>query len=83
MIFAGLTFHACHPDGPLVNSGIWIIPERSPTGGVNFRMYEQGKQQLAPIEEREIGGRVRGHRSGRRHRRDGIGNRFSKCFRWR
>lgn len=61
-VFAGLTYHRCHTDGPLVNSGLWIVPESSPSGGVVYRFYEQGKQHLAPEEEAMLAGVVQGHR---------------------
>ena len=61
-VFTGLTYHRCHADGPLVNSGLWIVPESSPSGGILFRLYEQGKQHLAPEEARLLAGMVEGHR---------------------
>ncbi|MDZ4819512.1 MAG: RNA-directed DNA polymerase, partial [Planctomycetota bacterium] len=61
-VFAGLTYHRCHTDGPLVNSGLWIVPESSPSSGVSYRFYEQGKQHLAPEEEAVLSGVVQGHR---------------------
>lgn len=61
-VFAGLTYHRCHEDGPLINSGLWIVPEISPSSGVTYRFYEQGKQHLAPEEEAVLSGVVKGHR---------------------
>jgi hypothetical protein len=61
-VFAGLTYHRCHPGGPLVNSGIWIVPESSPHAGALYRIYEQGKQHLAPEEESAFRRVVEGHR---------------------
>jgi hypothetical protein len=61
-VFTGLTYHRCHPAGPLVNSGLWIIPESAPSGGVFYRLYEQGKKHLAPEEATAFPEIVRGHR---------------------
>ena len=60
--FTGLTYHRCHELGPLVNSGLWIIPECSPSDGVRYRLYEQGKQHLAPEEAAVFSELVQGHR---------------------
>jgi hypothetical protein len=62
-VFTGLTYHRCHPGGPLVNSGLWIVPESSPTGGVSHSFYEQGKRHLAPEEVTHMGGAVQGYRT--------------------
>lgn len=61
-VFVGLTYHRCHSDGPLVNSGLWIVPESSPSGGILHKFYEQGKQHLAPEERSAFAGIVEGHR---------------------
>lgn len=61
-VFTGLTFHRSHADGPLVNSGLWIVPEWTPSNGLQVRMYEQGKKHLAPDEAKVFGGVVKGHR---------------------
>ncbi len=61
-VFAGLTYHRCRTGGPLVNSGMWVVPETSPSGGVLYRIYEQGKQHLAPDESSMLAGVVQGHR---------------------
>lgn len=61
-VFTGLTYHRCHKDGPLVNSGLWIVPEASPQNGILYRLYEQGKQHLAPEEESMLRGVVKEHR---------------------
>lgn len=60
--FVGLTYHRCHVNGPLVNSGLWVVPESSPSNGVLYRFYEQGKQHLAPDEHAVLSGIVQGHR---------------------
>jgi len=62
-VFTGLTYHRCHAGGPLVNSGLWIVPESSPSSGVLYRFYEQGKRHLAPDEASMVSGVVEGHRS--------------------
>jgi hypothetical protein len=53
IVFAGLTYH--QPDGltscSLVNSGIWLLPADSSTGGLQVVRVEQGKKYLAPAEE--------------------------------
>lgn len=61
-VFAGLTYHRCHMGGPLVNSGLWVVPESSSHAGVVYRVYEQGKQHLAPEEESAFAGILQGHR---------------------
>lgn len=61
-VFTGLTYHRCHTGGPLVNSGLWIVPESSPSNGTLYRFYEQGKQHLAPEEASMLSGVVQGHR---------------------
>ena len=62
-VFTGLAYHRCHAGGPLVNSGLWIVPESSPSSGVLYRFYEQGKRHLARDEESMVSGVVEGHRS--------------------
>jgi hypothetical protein len=53
IVFAGLTYH--QPDGlisySLVNSGMWLLPTNSLTGGLQVVRVEQGKRYLAPAEE--------------------------------
>jgi hypothetical protein len=61
-VFAGLTYHRCRSGGPLVNSGLWIVPESSPQAGVLYRVYEQGKKYLAPEETAAFPGILQGHR---------------------
>lgn len=61
-VFAGLTYHRCHSAGPLVNSGLWIVPESSPQAGIVYRFYEQGKNHLALDEVKTFHGIVKGHR---------------------
>jgi hypothetical protein len=52
IVFAGLTYH--QPDGltscSWVNSGIWLLPADSSTGGLQVVRVEQGKKYLAPAE---------------------------------
>ena len=52
IILAGLVYHEARVgDGlPLVNSAVWLLPERTTKGGHNIRVVEQGKWYLAPEE---------------------------------
>ena len=52
IILAGLVYHEARVgDGlPLVNSAVWLLPERTATGGHSIRVVEQGKQYLSPEE---------------------------------
>ena len=60
MILAGLTYHAVAAGEGLYNSAIWIIPEWSRAGAFRPRILTQGKEHLAPEEQRL--GQVRGFR---------------------
>ncbi len=51
IILAGLTYEKI-PDAKYpVNSALWIIPERSDTGGFQIKTRRQGKKHLAPNEK--------------------------------
>jgi hypothetical protein len=54
IVFAGMVFHRARPGGPLINSGQWLIPVRTPHGGVRVEVVEQGKWNLTP-EEKSLG----------------------------
>jgi hypothetical protein len=50
IILTGLTYQRLAPDLPLVNSAIWVIPQRTPTGGIDVIVRRQGKCHLAAVE---------------------------------
>ena len=50
IVLAGLTYERLPFRQPLVNSALWIIPEWSPTYGLQMRILRQGKYHLAPDE---------------------------------
>lgn len=52
MILAGLTYQELWLGEPLVNSAIWVIPERSDAHGLQIRTRRQGKAHLAPNEDK-------------------------------
>jgi hypothetical protein len=52
IILAGMVFDRLVPGGPLVNSALWIIPRYTPHLGLQTIFLRQGKQYLAPIEQR-------------------------------
>ena len=62
-VLAGITYQHLWDGGPLVNSALWIVPERS-RQGLQVRSYRQGKKHLSPQEQLfPKGGRdVRGFR---------------------
>ncbi len=56
LILTGLTYEDLFPGRPLVNSALWIIPERS-TYGLQIRVRRQGKAHIAPSEQHfNVGG---------------------------
>ena len=63
IILAGLVYHEARAgDGlPLVNSAVWLLPERTALGGHSVRIVDQGKWYLAP-EEIQAGLRLRSFR---------------------
>lgn len=50
IIVAGLTFDRAEPKEAYINSAIWIVPIRSPTGGLQILTRRQGKKHLAQAE---------------------------------
>ena len=55
LILTGLTYEDLFPGRPLVNSALWIIPERS--YGLQIRVRRQGKAHIAPNEQHfNVGG---------------------------
>ena len=50
MILTGLTYEEILPGQPLVNSALWVIPERSNAYGLQIKTRRQGKRHLAPDE---------------------------------
>ena len=65
IILAGLVYHEARVgDGlPLVNSAVWLLPERTALGGHSVRIVDQGKWYLAP-EEIQAGLDLRSFRGG-------------------
>ena len=59
MILAGLTYQEILVGQPLVNSALWVIPERSRANGLQLRIRRQGKAHLAPNEQAFNGGSTR------------------------
>lgn len=51
IIFAGLAYEEIEAGKPLVNSAKWIIPTKTPTGGLRMIIRRQGKQYLAKAEK--------------------------------
>ena len=64
IILAGLVYHEARAgDGlPLVNSAVWLLPERTANGGRSVRVIDQGKRYLAP-EENQQGLNIRSFRT--------------------
>lgn len=50
LILTGLTYDEMLPGKPLINSALWLIPERSASYGLQVRVRRQGKLHLAPNE---------------------------------
>ena len=50
IVFCGLVFHAREPGGPLVNRGLWLIPDHGPMGRTILRRF-QGKQHMTRVEK--------------------------------
>ena len=50
IVFAGIVFHRSGPLKQLVNSAYWIIPMRTPYGGLTVQQIEQGKWHLTKEE---------------------------------
>lgn len=53
IILAGLVYHSAREgDGQkLVNSAVWVVPQKTSLDGYQIRMLDQGKHQLSPAEE--------------------------------
>jgi Reverse transcriptase (RNA-dependent DNA polymerase) len=51
IVLAGMAYEQVSAGGLLVNSALWVIPQRTPSGGMNVITRRQGKQHLAPLEE--------------------------------
>ena len=64
IILAGLVYHEARAgDGlRLVNSAVWLLPERTALRGHNVRVVDQGKRYLAP-EETQAGLNIRPFRT--------------------
>ncbi len=60
--FAGMTYRECHPGGNLVNAAVWIVPEFSPSRGLQVKIYAQGKRYLAREEQALLPQRLLEHR---------------------
>ena len=52
LILAGLAYEELLPDHKLVNSALWIMPERSVEGSWHTRTRRQCKSNLAPDEQK-------------------------------
>lgn len=50
VILAGMNYTEIEPNQPLVNSALWIIPTRTPEGGLQTVIRRQGKGNLSPRE---------------------------------
>lgn len=56
IVLCGMVYHKRYesdPDSPLLNSCLWIIPERTIASGLQIRQIEQGKKHLASEESRK------------------------------
>lgn len=51
IVLAGMTYQELLTGQPLVNTAVWVIPERSIGGGFRVRTVRQGKHHLAALEE--------------------------------
>ncbi|KQT62267.1 hypothetical protein ASG54_18245 [Aureimonas sp. Leaf460] len=51
IIFAGLAYEEIEAGKPSVNSAKWVIPTRTPNGGLRMITRRQGKQHLAKAEK--------------------------------
>ena len=52
LILAGLTYQEIYSGFAPVNSALWIIPERTDTGGLQITTRRQGKAHLSPEEQK-------------------------------
>ena len=62
MVFGGLIYHHVPSQKKLVNESVWIIPTRTPLGGLQIKSVYQGKEYLAPEEKLKYGSKVAGYR---------------------
>lgn len=64
IVFAGTAYEEVETGKPIVNSAQWIIPTRTPGGGLRMICRRQGKQHLAKAEHDLIakGANIRGFR---------------------
>ena len=52
LILTGLTYQEIFSGKPVVNSALWIMPERTRSHGLQIRIRRQGKHHLAPSEQK-------------------------------
>ncbi len=52
LVLTGLTYQKLQPSGLPTNSALWLMPECSPDYGLQVRTRRQGKQHLAPDEQK-------------------------------
>ena len=52
IVLAGLTYEEIVPVHPLINSALWVIPEYSPSQGLQIRIRRQGKAHLSLEEQK-------------------------------
>ena len=52
IVLLGQVYHPkdLHPDSPIVNSALWIIPDKSSSDGLQIKRIEQGKAYIAKAE---------------------------------
>lgn len=52
IVLLGQVYHTkdLHPDSPIVNSALWIIPDKSRSDGLQIKRIEQGKAHIAEAE---------------------------------
>ncbi len=52
IVLLGQVYHPrdLHPDSPIVNSALWIIPDKSSSDGLQIKRIEQGKAHIAETE---------------------------------
>ena len=52
IVLLGQVYHPrdLHPDSPIVNSALWIIPDKSRSDGLQIKRIEQGKAHIAEAE---------------------------------
>ena len=52
LVLLGQVYHPkdLHPNSPLINSALWLIPDKSGSDGLQIRRIEQGKAHIAETE---------------------------------